>query len=49
MRVNSVDEALELVESYREEITAKQTSQKTTASAQAASSAAAAAEEETAE
>ena len=49
MRVNSVDEAFELVESYREEITAKQTSQKTTASAQAASSAAAAAEEETAE
>ena len=49
MRVNSVDEALELVESYREEITAKQTSQKTTASAQASSSAAAAAEEETAE
>lgn len=49
MRVNSVDEAFELVESYREEITAKQTSQKTTASTQAASSAAAAAEEETAE
>ena len=49
MRVNSVDEALELVESYREEITTKQTSQKTTASAQTASSAAAAAEEETAE
>ena len=49
MRVNSVDEALELVESYRDEIAAKQTSQKTTASAQAASSAAAAAEEETAE
>lgn len=49
MRVNSVDEALELVESYREEITAKQTSQKTTASAQTASSAATAAEEETAE
>ena len=44
MRVNSVDEALELVDSYRAELSAKQAEQKAKADAQAAKQSAASAE-----
>lgn len=49
MRVSSVDEALELVDSYRDEIAARQAGQKASADAQAARAAATAEEEESAE